>query len=166
MGDDVADPTPCLISCARVDSKLIDRDVQMRYDIAKNEEGPLRRTVKSHTQADARKDTNKGKQRVADLEEEEGCLTARHPGLDGRLADLETHLSIRYGIRRPVASQRMAHSSPIVVPSPPRTLLARLKCLEDHIVRLEKDYPPWAALHFNQPNRGVRGFTSYPVFRS
>jgi hypothetical protein len=41
------------------------------------------------------------------------------------------------------------------VPSPPGTLLARLKFLEDHIVRLEKDYPPWAALHFNQPNRGV-----------
>ena len=41
------------------------------------------------------------------------------------------------------------------VPSPPRTLLARLKFLEDHIIKLEKEYPPWAALHFNQPNRGV-----------
>ena len=27
--------------------------------------------------------------------------------------------------------------------------------LEDHIIKLEKDYPAWAALHFNQPNRGV-----------
>jgi len=41
------------------------------------------------------------------------------------------------------------------VPSPPRTLLARLKFLEDHVIKLEKEYPPWAALHFNQPNRGV-----------
>jgi hypothetical protein len=41
------------------------------------------------------------------------------------------------------------------VPTPPRTLLARLKYLEDHIIKLEKEYPPWAALHFNQPNRGV-----------
>lgn len=44
-----------------------------------------------------------------------------------------------------------------VVPAPPRHLLARLQFLEDHIIQLEKEYPPWAALHFNQPNRGVRG---------
>lgn len=43
-----------------------------------------------------------------------------------------------------------------VVPAPPRTLLSRLRLLEDHLMQLEKDYPPWAALHFNQPNRGVR----------
>ena len=43
-----------------------------------------------------------------------------------------------------------------LVPSPPASLLDRLRFLEDHIVRLERDYPPWAALHFNQPNRGVR----------
>ena len=42
-----------------------------------------------------------------------------------------------------------------VVPNPPRTLLARLKFLEDHLIKLEKEYPPWAALHFNQPGRGV-----------
>lgn len=41
------------------------------------------------------------------------------------------------------------------VPSPPRLLLDRVKLLEDHLVRLEKEYPPWAALHFNQPLRGV-----------
>ena len=41
------------------------------------------------------------------------------------------------------------------VPYPPRTLMSRLKLLEDHIIKLEKEYPPWAALHFNQPNRGV-----------
>ena len=44
----------------------------------------------------------------------------------------------------------------LLVPSPPTLLLDRLKCLEEHIIRLEKDYPPWAALHFSQPNRGVR----------
>ncbi|KIM45501.1 hypothetical protein M413DRAFT_442163 [Hebeloma cylindrosporum] len=60
----------------------------------------------------------------------------KHPGLDERLRNLETHLALRY------------------VPSPPRTLLARLQFLEDHVIKLEKEYPPWAALHFNQPNRG------------
>jgi len=44
------------------------------------------------------------------------------------------------------------------VPSPPKLFLDRLKFLEDHLIQLEKDYPPWAALHFNQPNRGVRYF--------
>ena len=43
-----------------------------------------------------------------------------------------------------------------IVPSPPRSLLDRLKYLEDHIIHLDREYPPWAALHFNQPNRGVR----------
>ena len=33
------------ISCARVDAKSIDRDKQMKYDIAKNEHRPLSRTV-------------------------------------------------------------------------------------------------------------------------
>jgi len=41
--------------------------------------------------------------------------------------------------------------SVLVVPSLPTLLLDKLKCLEEHIVRLEKDYPPWAALHFSQP---------------
>lgn len=41
------------------------------------------------------------------------------------------------------------------VPSPPRLILDRIKFLEERIISLERDYPPWAALHFNQPNRGV-----------
>src|SRR3979490_498382 len=49
----------------------------------------------------------------------------------------------------------------LVVPAMPGMLLTRLKSLEDHIVRLEKDYPPWAALHFNQPNRGVSRMVFY-----
>lgn len=37
----------------------------------------------------------------------------------------------------------------------------RIKFLEDHIIRLERDYPPWAALHFKQPNRGVSAIESH-----
>ena len=44
----------------------------------------------------------------------------------------------------------------VQVPSPPASLLHRIKCVEEHIIQLERDYPPWAALHFNQPRRGVR----------
>lgn len=50
-----------------------------------------------------------------------------------------------------------------LVPSPPRSLYDRLKYLEDHIIYLEREYPPWAALHFNQPNRGVSAQTAVSV---
>lgn len=54
----------------------------------------------------------------------------------------------------------------ITVPSPPRSLLDRLRFLEDHIVHLEKEYPPWAALHFNQPKRGVSALSVLHTFIS
>ncbi|KAF9501689.1 hypothetical protein BDN71DRAFT_1438302 [Pleurotus eryngii] len=117
---------PRTTSCARADAKPQDRDLQMKYDIAKNEDGPLRRTMKDfHTEAQ--------QANVAPSATKDAQL---HPGLDDRLKTVETHLAIRY------------------VPSIPRDFLTRLKFLEDHIIRLEKDYPPWSALHFNQPNRG------------
>lgn len=62
----------------------------MKYDIAKNEEGPLRKTVKPE-----------GRPETLDvpdsLKEEEGLLSSKHPALDGRLNDIETHLAVRYG---------------------------------------------------------------------
>ncbi|GLB44122.1 putative molybdopterin synthase activity [Lyophyllum shimeji] len=135
------EPAP---SCARADAKPLDRDVQMKYDIAKNDEGPLSRTVLARVQRDAGEmEKGKGKAKaVGDGLEGQGYgdettwTAERHPGLDERLRNIETHMAVRY------------------VPSPPRTLLARLKYLEEHLIRLEKEYPPWAALHFNQPNRG------------
>ncbi len=63
----------------------------MKFDIAKNEEGPLRRTLtvgvkdENHIPKDESADGN-------------GLVTAsRHPGLDERLKNLETHLAMRYG---------------------------------------------------------------------
>ncbi|KAK0438334.1 uncharacterized protein EV420DRAFT_1736269 [Desarmillaria tabescens] len=102
-------------SCARTDAKTLDRDTQMKYDIAKNDDGPLRRTMKKE----------KGKQKA----DEES------PAVFERIANVESHLAVHY------------------VPSPPASLLARIRFLEEHIIRLEKEYPPWAALHFNQPRR-------------
>ncbi|KAI0048282.1 hypothetical protein FA95DRAFT_1517697 [Auriscalpium vulgare] len=112
-------------SCARTDAKTIDRDVMMKFDVARNEEGPLRRTMKVEEKDSAH--------------DVEGRVTAqRHPGLDERLKSIETHLAVKY------------------VPSPPVSLLRRLQFIEEHIINLEREYPPWAALHFNQPRRGVR----------
>ncbi|KAF9050260.1 hypothetical protein BJ165DRAFT_1341465 [Panaeolus papilionaceus] len=136
-------------SCARVDARSIDREKQMKYDIAKNEEGPLSRSHQKQAQTTAgfsldisagKRPLLSGSSRSAGMDDDDAVMSnitaARHPALDERLNNLETHLAVRY------------------VPSPPKTLLARLKYVEEHINRLERDYPPWAALHFNQPRRG------------
>lgn len=100
----------------------------MKYDIAKNEDGPLRRTMKG-----VAGDKGRQKELLALHDDAEGD---QQPATDQRVKNIEEHLAVRY------------------VPAPPRTLLSRLRLLEDHLMQLEKDYPPWAALHFNQPNRG------------
>ncbi|KAK0487185.1 hypothetical protein IW261DRAFT_1558176 [Armillaria novae-zelandiae] len=109
---------PSDTSCARTDAKTLNRDTQMKYDIAKNEDGPLRRTMKKTV-------------------DEEKADEAESPALSERIANVETHLAVHY------------------VPSPPASLPARIQFLEQHIIRLEKEYPPWAALHFNQPRRNA-----------
>ena len=88
-------------SCARTDAKFVDRDIQMKYDVVRNEEGPLRRTVKVHsTQVVVKDDRNlngKGKRKTVDDEDGVDVGAERHPGLDERLKNIETHLSVRYG---------------------------------------------------------------------
>ncbi|EAU91166.2 hypothetical protein CC1G_03334 [Coprinopsis cinerea okayama7 len=142
-------------SCARTDARPIDRDAQMKYDIAKNSDGPLSRTrakgkanigdKRAHRGdgADGTSDGRRVRRRTESevltkepSEEEEEGTPSRYPALDDRLKNIEAHFAVRY------------------VPSPPRTLLARLKFLEEHIIKLEKEYPPWAALWFCQPGRG------------
>lgn len=191
----------------------------MKYDIAKNGEGPLTKTVKNnpaaplaHSSSSCANDSvapeqsssqvvssltpdraavystkkrkyeavedpkygpdhappkRKGKGRTyddgdseaAEVDGEQLALAAataeKHPGLHERLENIEAHLALRYGEKPKASTLPSADDQNLTVPTPPRTLLARLKYLEDHIVRLEKEYPPWAALHFNQPNRGV-----------
>ncbi|KAJ3976467.1 hypothetical protein EV361DRAFT_883453 [Lentinula raphanica] len=144
--DMVVDPTS---SCARTDAKAVDRNVQIKYDIAKNEDGPLRRTMRNRGLSDTADpaalvspSTLKGKAKATAPKHEKTDImfvndlsSDRHPGLDERLTNIENHFSVRY------------------VPHAPQSLLDRLRFLEEHIIKLEKDYPPWAAIHFNQPSR-------------
>ncbi|KDQ21757.1 hypothetical protein BOTBODRAFT_212672 [Botryobasidium botryosum FD-172 SS1] len=129
-------------TCARTDMVQLNRDIQMKYDVAQNDEGPLSRTIRGKVaEKDPRNDVgqgNGGLRRLNGCDELELTKTImdRHPGLEERFNSVENHLSVRY------------------IPSPPEDLLMRVKMLEDHLIRLEKDYPPWAALHFNQPRRG------------
>ncbi|TFY69499.1 hypothetical protein EVG20_g3138 [Dentipellis fragilis] len=145
LSDGDATPAEESASCARTDAKTIDRDVMMKFDIARNEEGPLRRTIKTEDE-DTKSGITANGAPLPEAETADRATAQRHPGLDHRLRNIETHVAVRY------------------VPSPPVSLVHRIKFIEDHIVNLEREYPPWAALHFNQPRRGVRTISSliYP----
>jgi hypothetical protein len=91
----IAIANPTLSSCARADAKPQDRDVQMKYDIAKNEDGPLKRTMRGRVQ-----DAVVGGKSVSVVEgasTSAGVTAERHPGVVGRLETLEGHLAVRYG---------------------------------------------------------------------
>ncbi|KAF9198598.1 hypothetical protein BGZ49_000520 [Haplosporangium sp. Z 27] len=56
-------------------------------------------------------------------------------GLDERLRNIQVHLNLR------------------IAAVPVCTIAERVRILEDVIIQLERDYPLWSAIHFNQPNR-------------
>jgi hypothetical protein len=77
----------------------------MKYDIAKNEEGPLSRTVKLPEPVKSAKGKQKAKDseshmdtKVSFWQSEEDITSDRHPGLDERLSNIESHLAVRYGM--------------------------------------------------------------------
>ena len=86
---DTSDPIP---SCARADAKTQNRDLQMKYDIAKNEDGPLRKTMKCDREAVVMEP----RKTIVDKSSAE-VTTDRHPGIDERLRNIETHVAVRYG---------------------------------------------------------------------
>lgn len=108
-------PSP-IPSCARTDAKPQNRDLQMKYDIAKNEDGPLKRTMKGSSTSGSHKSEKgatvnggiwKGKQKAvgfelkggyrADESDKDVATAERHPGLAARFGDVEAHLAVRYG---------------------------------------------------------------------
>jgi hypothetical protein len=92
-------------TCARVDAKAIDRDAQMKYDIAKDDHGPLSRSAKAGLLSE------KGKMKSSPFEaggtetkpikqeiDEEVPSTRYPPGLDERLKNIEDHIAVRFGM--------------------------------------------------------------------
>jgi hypothetical protein len=105
LNGDANIPVADISSCARVDMKPVDRDVQMKYDIAKNEEGPLSRTVKLPEPSKKTKGQQKAKSmesptdlQVSFAQSQDDLTPDRHPGLDERLKNIESHFAIRYGM--------------------------------------------------------------------
>jgi hypothetical protein len=173
-GGDVTMPVP---TSARTDPIKVDRDVQMKYDVAtvSHGEGLLKRTVHvasagptlaaPHDHPGTRDDGQgaggirvaKGPKRIT-LDPNISTLE-RHPSLEERFRNIEDHLAIRYGVflsRFALDfSLSLNSTSVVLVPGPPEDIRLRLKSIEEHIIRLEREYPPWAAFHFNQPRRTV-----------
>ena len=93
-------------TCARVDAKPIDRDAQMNYDIAKDDWGPLSRSAKAGLPSDKGKmsletEAMETKPKTAIKKEvEEEVTSARYPGLDERLKNIEDHIAVRFGTFR------------------------------------------------------------------
>ncbi|EJD03187.1 uncharacterized protein FOMMEDRAFT_20354, partial [Fomitiporia mediterranea MF3/22] len=112
--NDNMDVDVSLSSCARADAKSQDRDFQMKYDIAKNEDGPLKRTMKRE-QVD---NDSSGvivsatpQSRISMDRNGHEPTAGKHPELAGRMETIEDHLGVRF------------------VPSRPRSLQDRLKFL-------------------------------------
>jgi uncharacterized protein YfdQ (DUF2303 family) len=81
-------------SCARTDARSLDRDAHMQFDIAQNDEGPLKKTLVEN-QPHKGKDT---RQRAVTIDIPKEIPTSeRNPGLDERLKNIEAHLAVKYG---------------------------------------------------------------------
>jgi hypothetical protein len=94
-------------TCARVDAKAIDRDAQMKYDIAKDDCGPLSRSAKAgllsvkgkikSSPLEAERTETKPKTTIKQ-EIDEDVPSTRYPGLDERLKSIEDHIAVRFGM--------------------------------------------------------------------
>ncbi|KAF9437590.1 hypothetical protein BGZ76_000114 [Entomortierella beljakovae] len=101
-------------SCARVDTRKLNRTIQMKLETVKND-ALIKTNPKNTTQNNDPHATNSG--------------------LDERLRNIQLHLNLR------------------IAATPACSIAERVRIVEDVIIQLERDYPLWSALHFNQPNR-------------
>lgn len=92
-----------ITSCARTDAKFVNRDLQMKFDIAKNEEGPLSRTINpAQTQGKGGSKTKEPDRAAKQDDEEDVSTPSRHPGLTQRLESIEDHFAVKYGSSNPL----------------------------------------------------------------
>ncbi|KAI8372248.1 hypothetical protein EDC96DRAFT_500443 [Choanephora cucurbitarum] len=107
------------VTCARTDAREINRNIQMKFDVVNNEDGPLARSLQVHHQ----KQTSSTDPNIPDMSE--------------RLQNLQDHLNVKID----------------TTAKPPFTVHERIKILENTLMEIERQYPKWAAVHLNQPNR-------------
>lgn len=72
----------------------------MKYDIARNDDGPLSRTKAKKTNGRQPEMQTASSDQARDPivpPSDEKALPRHHPGIDTRLTDIESHLAVRYG---------------------------------------------------------------------
>lgn len=88
-------------SSARTSAIKVDRDVQMKYDIAKNPDGPLGRTMLgklTDSEAPSRRPSGVlSKMLTSALANPNVPTLARHSGLQERFSNIEKHLRMQWG---------------------------------------------------------------------
>ncbi|KAJ1918621.1 hypothetical protein H4219_002494 [Mycoemilia scoparia] len=116
-------------ACARVNVNKLDRNVQMRLGHGDQAYMILDRSNTTNIS------TNKPTASSQDKPENKASSALRSAGLLERIEDISEHLGV------------------IFVPNTSFTLPERIKVLEDTLINLERDFPTWSFLHFNQPSR-------------
>lgn len=119
-----ADPTSTDITCARADAREINRNIQMKFDIVNNEDGPLARSRLQEASSSSTTSAVTTDPSNQQLHKE-------------RVQNIEQHLNVVFD---PNAD-------------PPFSVPERLRILEDRLMAIEREHPKWAAVHFQQPHR-------------
>lgn len=119
------DPKADDVTCARTDAREINRNIQMKFDIVNNEDGPLARSLLSFNDNKQANTTT-----ITAFEKTSADPTER-------INNIEQHLNIRLDDNA----------------KPPFSMFERLKILENTLMEIERQHPTWAAVHLNQPNR-------------
>ncbi|GAN06337.1 conserved hypothetical protein [Mucor ambiguus] len=118
------DPTADDVTCARTDAREINRNIQMKFDIVNNEDGPIARSLLTHNDRPKSDDAMQ-------------IAAAAAADTSERLSNIEEHLNVKLDSTA----------------KPPFSVFERIKILENTLMEIERQYPTWAAVHFNQPNR-------------
>ncbi|KAI8085461.1 hypothetical protein BDF21DRAFT_335966, partial [Thamnidium elegans] len=124
------DPKADDVTCARTDAREINRNIQMKFDIVNNEDGPLARSLSSfhdNKQNSSSSSSSNNKNTI-----EKTCADPTE-----RINNIEQHLNVKLDEEA----------------KPPFSMFERLKILENTLMEIERQHPTWAAVHFNQPNR-------------
>ncbi|KAI8341993.1 hypothetical protein BC941DRAFT_415055 [Chlamydoabsidia padenii] len=135
------DPKGEDVTCARTDAREINRNIQMKFDIVNNEDGPLARSLVSTAPEQQQEQQQERHQTMATIIDKE--RNNKHNKqvmtevMEERLGNLESHLNVQFE----------RHSTK------PFTWMERISILETTLMDIERKYPTWAAVHFNQPNR-------------
>jgi hypothetical protein len=119
------DPTSDDVTCARTDAREINRNIQMKFDIVNNEDGPIARSLLAFND-------NKSTLSAENTIETSANVTER-------LNNIQEHLNVKLD----------------GTAKPPFTISERIKILENTLIEMERQHPTWAAVHFNQPNRSL-----------